>query len=88
MRIFVCFQVKEGLVDANTLIEEIEDIGFDAEHISTIEEKSKSKKNLTGLRTIEINISGMTCAACSGTIERHLQGLPGVQQASRAHDRQ
>ncbi len=43
-------------------------------------------------RTVELSIGGMTCAACSGRIERQLNKLPGVEAvvnlpAERAHIR-
>ena len=42
--------------------------------------------------TVELSIGGMTCAACSGRIERQLNKLPGVEAvvnlpAERAHIR-
>ncbi|MEE1925677.1 heavy metal translocating P-type ATPase [Pseudomonas sp. 148P] len=32
--------------------------------------------------SVELNISGMTCASCAGRVERALSKLPGVQSAS------
>jgi Cu+-exporting ATPase len=48
-----------------------------------------SKENC---QTVELSIGGMTCAACSGRIERQLNKLPGVEAvvnlpAERAHIR-
>eukprot|EP00928_Gymnodinium_smaydae_P041616 TRINITY_DN28139_c0_g1_i1.p1 TRINITY_DN28139_c0_g1~~TRINITY_DN28139_c0_g1_i1.p1 ORF type:complete len:1113 (-),score=174.82 TRINITY_DN28139_c0_g1_i1:403-3741(-) len=34
------------------------------------------------LESCEVKISGMTCAQCSGTIERHLKGLTGMSKVS------
>jgi len=32
--------------------------------------------------SVELKVKGMTCSACSGTVERLLKGLPGVEQSS------
>jgi Cu+-exporting ATPase len=34
------------------------------------------------IETLSLAIRGMTCANCARTVERKLQGVPGVTQAS------
>ena len=68
-------------VSASQLAENIEDIGFDAtvqeDHavdISAATPASRAAKG-AGMWSVELKVKGMTCSACSGTVERHLRPL-------------
>lgn len=65
------------MLQAEAIREAIEDAGFDA----TILEDSASKPSSVVCR---LRITGMTCSACSGSIEAALRGLPGVSRATVA----
>lgn len=69
------------LVDSAALIDIVEAVGFDA-HVLEDNECPPSAANSCKLASVELGLEGMTCSACSGTIERHLQGLAGVQRAT------
>eukprot|EP00930_Biecheleria_cincta_P039260 TRINITY_DN27002_c0_g2_i1.p1 TRINITY_DN27002_c0_g2~~TRINITY_DN27002_c0_g2_i1.p1 ORF type:complete len:1087 (-),score=163.42 TRINITY_DN27002_c0_g2_i1:364-3624(-) len=43
---------------------------------------SKGQASSSGLYRCELQVNGMTCSACSGTVERSLQGQTGVESAS------
>lgn len=43
-----------------------------------------TKKHRQPTNTATISVKGMTCAACSGAVEKALRNLPGVQKASVA----
>ncbi|KAJ6840821.1 putative copper-transporting ATPase HMA5 isoform X1 [Iris pallida] len=64
-------------VSEDLIRETIEDVGFEA---ALIEEDMKEKSILI----CRIRIKGMTCTACSSTVESSLQGVHGVQKASVA----
>eukprot|EP00930_Biecheleria_cincta_P096170 TRINITY_DN88043_c0_g1_i1.p1 TRINITY_DN88043_c0_g1~~TRINITY_DN88043_c0_g1_i1.p1 ORF type:complete len:1157 (+),score=212.55 TRINITY_DN88043_c0_g1_i1:28-3471(+) len=64
-------------ISAAQLKEEIEDIGFDAE-VALVGKADLAPSAMS----VELKVEGMTCSACSGTVERHLQGLKGVQRAT------
>merc|ERR1711916_12764 len=55
-----------AMISSEEIVEAIEDVGF------TASEEDKT--------TITLNIGGMTCAACVGTVESALQSTPGVSQ--------
>ncbi len=56
---------------AEKVASEIEDIGFDAQHLPE-----------HAVQTVHLRIYGMTCASCSGTIESTLRKMPGIAEAS------
>ena len=58
------------LINMNTLIEHIERLGFSAQA-----EKPE-------LKTLKLDISGMSCAACSTRIEKKLQSRDGIVNAN------
>lgn len=45
---------------------------------------SYDRHNPSTLRRIQVNVTGMTCAACSNSVESALNGLNGVVKASVA----
>ena len=66
----------ENVLTVEDIIDEIEDIGFTA--------KEQSKK--IAKKTIERNekkavvaVSGMTCATCSGAVEKGISAMRGVE---------
>lgn len=62
-------------VDAKTLVDAVEDCGFDALLDSSTPLPSK-------LVTTKIGVSGMTCGACSLSVTEALESLLGVELAS------
>ena len=70
-----CIEYDVSKVDTNEPLDEIESIGFDAtllQHIPAIETKY----------VLTLSVDGMTCATCSGAIERGLKKLNGVTSAT------
>ncbi|KAH9921695.1 copper P-type ATPase CtaA [Epithele typhae] len=57
--------------DAEKIVSEISDIGFDATHIPP-----------AGADTISLRIYGMTCSSCTSTVETQLSAMPGVSAVS------
>ncbi|XP_051137754.1 probable copper-transporting ATPase HMA5 [Andrographis paniculata] len=66
-----------AFVNEETILETIEDVGFEA---SLIEEEMTGKAS----EICRIRITGMTCTACSTTVESSLQSLPGIRRAQVA----
>jgi len=65
------------LVSADRVVAAIEDAGFEAQI------KSVDTQQQDGVaHEVEIEVSGMTCGACQGTVENILRGHKGVQSAS------
>lgn len=64
----------------DTVIEHIEDIGFEA----SIDEANVNSQTNRAPKTFvaELAISGMTCGSCVGTVTRALEELPFVTKAS------
>ncbi|CAJ1406886.1 unnamed protein product [Effrenium voratum] len=62
-------------LSAEQLADEIEAVGFDATLTSVTSTKPRSAP-LT--RRVELSVQGMTCAACSGAVERALRNGAGV----------
>lgn len=58
-------------ISAEALVAAIEDLGFDAKLISK-----------AGLESCSIAVLGMTCSACSSSVEKALCAVPGVASAS------
>jgi Cu+-exporting ATPase len=73
------------VVQADQLLDTVDCVGFDAK-METEEDVSAPAPNGAAPRdatiSVEIRVSGMTCSACSGTVEKLLQGLPGVSRAT------
>eukprot|EP00927_Polykrikos_kofoidii_P029862 TRINITY_DN2574_c0_g1_i2.p1 TRINITY_DN2574_c0_g1~~TRINITY_DN2574_c0_g1_i2.p1 ORF type:complete len:1109 (+),score=192.33 TRINITY_DN2574_c0_g1_i2:59-3328(+) len=74
------FDQREVTVDQ--LGESVEDIGFDAS-LTEAEYAEEAPAVATSTRSsVELNLKGMTCTACSGAIERLLVSLSGVERAT------
>ncbi|KAK6338822.1 hypothetical protein TWF696_009630 [Orbilia brochopaga] len=63
------------LVSTQTIIDTIEDRGFDAALISSVESKPKPVAQST---TSTIGIEGMTCGSCTSAVEKALSAPEGV----------
>lgn len=63
----------EGTATAEQLVDEIELIGFDASILSVTSAALGTGKKPN--RRIELSVEGMTCAACSGAVERALRNV-------------
>lgn len=68
----------EEVVTAEVLREEVDLIGFDAQVLSVSEAVRR-------LQRVELSVQGMTCAACSGAVERALSKLEGVLEVQERH---
>lgn len=66
------------------LVEAVEDVGFEAVlvEIQEIHAQGGPGQPQPPLLSVELHLKGMTCSACSGTIERLLQSTPGVKLAT------
>jgi Cu+-exporting ATPase len=73
-------QFDPGVATTDAMVDAVEDIGFGASLLE-VQEAESEQVALQPL-AVELRVRGMTCAACSGTIERHLQGLAGVERAT------
>eukprot|EP00743_Colponemidia_sp_Colp-15_P007055 GILK01007612.1.p1 GENE.GILK01007612.1~~GILK01007612.1.p1 ORF type:complete len:1090 (+),score=238.48 GILK01007612.1:228-3272(+) len=82
-----------GNTTAEAIVEMFDDIGFEAKLISDQATVTNTASlSLTALQPvskqsicdIQIAISGMTCSACSNTIENHFKKQPGVLSISVA----
>jgi Cu+-exporting ATPase len=62
---------NDAILQPNKIAELITDMGFDA----TVLE-------LDAVKVVNLKIYGMTCASCSGTIEREVRKVPGVISVS------
>jgi copper ion binding protein len=69
-----------AVVSAAGLCEAIESVGFNASIEQEVSEASPATRQT--LYRLEMSIEGMTCAACSGAVERCLLALDGVSSAS------
>ena len=69
--------VHDSAMDVEDLVAAVEDIGFGAE-IAWIQQRDQ----LNSVVHVELKVRGMTCSACSGTVERVLAALPGVTRAA------
>ena len=69
---------------AANLIEAVEDVGFEASTVESVPvapnyQSARPKASHEGLLELELSISGMTCASCTGSIDRGLRELPFVE---------
>ena len=39
------------------------------------------RRHPPAMKTLELSVEGMTCAACSGAVEKALKQMPGVKEA-------
>ncbi|MCW8915794.1 MAG: heavy metal translocating P-type ATPase [Magnetovibrio sp.] len=75
----------EGVLDASVnLTLETADVHFDPGQIRARDIKESIEKTgfIVPERIVELSIEGMTCASCSARIEKQLDILPGVSDAS------
>ncbi len=49
------------------------------------EQTNKTEVNVTAIKTLELQVSGMTCEGCEKTIETALTNLNGVVSAEALH---
>ncbi|KAK6539378.1 hypothetical protein TWF694_009604 [Orbilia ellipsospora] len=71
---------------AEKVIETIEDRGFDATLVSTIEPKSSEKLSLDdgsaadskALTTTTVSVEGMTCGSCTSAVHKGFAGMDGI----------
>ncbi len=68
----------EGVVDFDSIVNKIHKLGFS---VPTGIDFSMSKKT-EDIRNIEIHVDGMSCAACSSSIERVIGKMDGVDSIS------
>ncbi|KAI9222155.1 E1-E2 ATPase-domain-containing protein [Blastocladiella britannica] len=75
-----------GVTDAHTISEAINDAGFDAAVMSVdapiLNAADGSTIAASTVNTVDLDVYGMTCTVCSGTIEREVAKLPGVVSVS------
>lgn len=70
---------------SEALLSAVEDVGFDASippEGNPQPIRNPSLPVVTNIVRHRFTVEGMTCASCSGTIERHLRSLPGVEDVS------
>lgn len=71
------------LTSVGALLNTVDRVGFAASEISLQEVKDTISSSRESLSTrVELKVRGMMCSACSGTVERSLQGLSGVEKAT------
>ena len=63
----------DATVDAQALVREVVDAGFEA-----------SEERDAEMSSVKLLVEGMTCAACTGAVENALRGVPGVEDISVA----
>ncbi|GAB6180554.1 heavy metal translocating P-type ATPase [Desulfotomaculum defluvii] len=74
-----------GILDANVnLALEKATVSYDANNskVADIIQKVRDLGYDVPVETVDLAISGMTCAACSARVEKKLNSLPGVQEAT------
>jgi len=65
---------------AETIAELVTDIGFPASVLSVEEKLGSADPLAPRLETVELKVTGMTCAACANTIEAVISSLDGVEK--------
>lgn len=71
--------VHDKSLDPSALIENIEDLGFDASLVSSASDKEQTER---AKYKTELTISGMTCTSCVNSITNELEKLDGVDNVS------
>lgn len=65
-----------------------DEIPDDLEDVRLLDSYERQDENLAkigdGMRRVQVTVSGMTCAACSNSVEAALRGVNGVLMASVA----
>jgi Cu+-exporting ATPase len=67
---------NSSLVDEATVVETIENTGFEARVVSS------TAAAATQAELLKFEVTGMHCSACSSAVEKALLSMPGVQRAS------
>ncbi|WCJ40666.1 Copper-transporting ATPase RAN1 [Euphorbia peplus] len=57
---------------------------YDSSHSIVVDDDGRGGGEEDGMRRIQVRITGMTCAACSNSVESALMGVIGVRRASVA----
>lgn len=70
------FVFDASAIDRQTIVDCINDMGFDAEPLTDSMSNNRTEGELF------LNISGMTCSSCVNSIEKRIKELPGVTSAS------
>src|SRR5215213_10748769 len=84
-RVERAIQAVEGVGSASVnLATERARVSFDpaATNVATVAEAIRQVGYDPAEETIDLKISGMTCASCVGRVERALKAVPGVVEAS------
>ena len=68
--------------DINSIVERIEDIGFEASPGQVTATSSPKKEKNSDAYIVELSIGGMTCGSCVGTVTRGIEELPFVTNVS------
>lgn len=65
-----------------------DELSDDLEDVRLLDSYDRQDENLgqigEGMRRVQVGVSGMTCAACSNSVEAALRGVNGVLMASVA----
>lgn len=56
----------------------------DVRLLDSYEDNSPASAGEGGMRRVQVRVTGMTCAACSNSVEEALRGVDGVLRASVA----
>ncbi|KAK6344852.1 hypothetical protein TWF718_006804 [Orbilia javanica] len=72
---------EAGKVSAQTIVDTIEDRGFDAALISSVESRQRAPAT-SQYATSTIGIEGMTCGACTSAVEGGLKDVAGIGSVS------
>ena len=72
--------LDESQVQSGAIIEAVEDMGFAAKVLQDDSAEKKSKGSTDS--QITLRVTGMTCSACSTTVERVLKAVPGVKHVT------
>ncbi|MBP0594849.1 copper-translocating P-type ATPase [Paraburkholderia sp. LEh10] len=70
----------DATVDVDTLVSAVRKAGYDAQPVNVAPPPAYGAASTAA--TAELAIGGMTCAACSGRVEKTLARIPGVTSAS------
>jgi len=87
-------EFDQSMIRPEALVSAVEDMGFDARLLEVTQPHrsatgSGANANGSGGRAaapqvVRLAVGGMTCAACSGGVERALAAVPGVQRVGVA----
>ncbi|MCP4133693.1 MAG: copper-translocating P-type ATPase [bacterium] len=75
-------EFDELVISGTTIRDTIKDLGYGVIEEDYIEENEEKSNADTRLQRVDLNIYGMSCAACSGRVEKALNAVPEVLSAS------